>query len=101
VPHRAELLVAAAVIAIVLAADVRDAIGFSAFAVLVYYAIANASAWTLSVQERRAPRAVAVVGVLGCVVIAFSLPATSVIAGTAVLLVGAAAWATIVRPRRR
>jgi APA family basic amino acid/polyamine antiporter len=101
VPHRAELLVAAAVIAIVLAADVRDAIGFSAFAVLAYYAIANASAWTLGLQERRAPRAVAVAGALGCVVIAFSLPATSVIAGAAVLLVGAACWATIVRRKRR
>jgi APA family basic amino acid/polyamine antiporter len=67
----------------------------------VYYAIANASAWTLGLQERRAPRAVAVAGVLGCIVIAFSLPATSVIAGAAVLLVGAACWATIVTIVRR
>jgi APA family basic amino acid/polyamine antiporter len=28
--------------------DVRGAIGFSSFAVLLYYAIANASAWTLA-----------------------------------------------------
>jgi APA family basic amino acid/polyamine antiporter len=101
VPQRAELAITVVVIAIVLAADVRDAIGFSAFAVLVYYAIANASAWTLGLQERRAPRAVAVAGVLGCIVIAFSLPATSVIAGAAVLLVGAACWATIVTIVRR
>ena len=100
VPHRAELLVGAAVIAIVLVADVRGAIGFSAFAVLAYYTIANASAWTLGPKERRAPRAVAVAGMLGCVVIAFSLPATSVIAGAAVLLAGAVVWAVKARRDR-
>ena len=34
-------------------ADLRTAIGFSSFTVLGYYAIANASAWTLSRSERR------------------------------------------------
>ena len=55
VPHRAELAVAVAVIAVVLVADVRGAIGFSSFAVLFYYAVANASAFTLT--RRRAPLA--------------------------------------------
>ena len=32
---------------LVATADVRSAIGFSSFAVLTYYAVANASAWTL------------------------------------------------------
>jgi APA family basic amino acid/polyamine antiporter len=100
VPQRAELAIAAVVIAIVLAADLRDAIGFSSFAVLAYYAIANASAWTLGRDERRAPRAVAVAGVLGCAIVAFSLPATSVLAGAAVLLAGAAVWGAKERWRR-
>ena len=51
IPDRAELLVGAIVIAIVILADVRDAIGFSSFAVLTYYAIANASALTLRAQD--------------------------------------------------
>jgi hypothetical protein len=34
--------------AIVLVADLRGAIGFSSFAVLTYYALANASAWRLT-----------------------------------------------------
>ncbi len=46
-PHRAELVVGAVVAVVAAVADVRGAIGFSAFAVLVYYAIANASAVTL------------------------------------------------------
>ena len=45
-PHRAELVVGGLVAVIAAVADVREAIGFSAFAVLVYYAIANASAMT-------------------------------------------------------
>lgn len=48
VPHRAELLLGVVVVAIVLVTDVRGAIGFSSFAVLAYYAIANAAAFTLA-----------------------------------------------------
>jgi APA family basic amino acid/polyamine antiporter len=90
VPHRAELAVGALVAAVVVVADVRGAIGFSSFAVLVYYAIANASAWTLPPELRRWPRPLAAGGVAGCLALAFTLPATSVAAGTAVLAAGAA-----------
>lgn len=76
---------AAVVIAVVLVADVRGAIGFSSFAVLVYYAIANASALTLPAELRRCPRAVPVVGLLGCLALAVSLPLATVLAGGAVL----------------
>ncbi len=56
---------------------------------LAYYAIANASAFTLTAQEGRPPRAVPVVGLVGCAVLALSLPATSVICSAAVLGLGA------------
>ena len=92
VPHRAELAVAATVIAVVLVADVRGAIGFSSFAVLFYYGVANASAFTLSADERRWPRALPVVGLVGCVVLGLSLPPASVISGTALLAAGAVVW---------
>jgi APA family basic amino acid/polyamine antiporter len=85
VPHVAELVVAAAVVAVVLLADVRGAIGFSSFAVLVYYAVANASALTLAPEQRRYPHGVAALGLLGCAVLALSLPPASVVAGAAVL----------------
>ncbi|MEU9983906.1 APC family permease [Streptomyces sp. NPDC050856] len=48
VPHHAETAVGAVVAVVAATADVREAIGFSSFGVLVYYAIANASAWTLT-----------------------------------------------------
>ena len=93
VPHRAELAVAALVAAAVLAVDLRGAIGFSSVLVLVYYTVANAAAWTLAPAERRRPRWLAGAGVAGCLVLAASLPVTSVLAGAAVLGAGAAVWA--------
>lgn len=90
VPHRAT--VAAGVVAAAVAAtvDVRGAIGFSSFAVLAYYAIANAAAWTLRGTERRWPRALAAVGLVGCVALAVTLPWRSTVAGAALLAAGAA-----------
>ena len=86
-PYRAEIVVGLVVAVLAGATDVRSAIGFSSFAVLVYYAIANASAWTLG------GRVVPTLGFIGCVVIALSLPLNSVIVGAAVLLAGAAVYA--------
>lgn len=93
VPHRAEVAVGAVVAVVVVLADVRAAIGFSSFGVLVYYAIANASAWTLTTGERRPPRAVSGLGLVGCLALAFTLPWQSVAAGAGVLALGAAVYA--------
>lgn len=89
VPHRAELMVGAIVASVTAVADLRGAIGFSSFAVLTYYAVTNAAAWTLSGEERRWSRAWAGVGLLGCVVLAFTLPLPSVLGGGALLALGA------------
>ena len=90
VPHRAELAVGVVVAALAATVDVRGAIGFSSFGVLAYYAIANASAWTLSPAP--ASRVVPVLGLIGCVTLACALPGVSVAVGAAVLAVGAAAY---------
>ncbi|MBT2397648.1 APC family permease [Streptomyces sp. ISL-100] len=89
VPHRAELAVGVVVGVVAAVADVRGAIGFSSFGVLAYYAIANASAWTLGPGRGRV---LAAGGLVGCVGLAFALPVSSVVAGAAVLAVGAAAY---------
>lgn len=88
VPHRAELAVGAVVCILVAVSDLRGAIGFSSFSVLLYYAVANVSAWTLPSDQRRWPRFLAVAGVAGCLVLAGTLPRTSVIVGLAVLALG-------------
>jgi len=92
VPHRAELAAGALVGATVAVADVRGAIGFSSMLVLVYYAVANAAALTLAAGERRWSRWLAVTGLAGCLVVAASLPASSLAAGAIVLAGGAAIW---------
>lgn len=100
VPHRAEIAVGVVAAALAAAVDLRGAIGFSSFAVLAYYAIANASAFTLRPWEGAPPKVIPVLGALGCVVVAFALPATSVIAGTAFLAVGALVFWVRRLPRR-
>jgi len=92
VPHRAEVVVGIAVAVLAAVADLRGAIGFSSFAVLLYYAIANVSAWTLR-TENRWPRVVPATGLIGCLVLAFSLPLASVLAGLVVVAVGVAIYA--------
>lgn len=88
VPQRAEIAIALIVIVIVLAADLRGAIGFSSFGVLLYYLIANASAFRQTGRARRYPRALQVVGALGCLVLVSTLPVLASLIGMIVVLVG-------------
>lgn len=92
VPHRAEIAVGAIVSLVVCVADIRHAIGFSSFAVLLYYSVTNASALRLAADERLWPRWLAVAGLLGCVLLAASLPAASVISGLALFAIGFLIW---------
>ncbi|WP_330251099.1 APC family permease [Nocardia sp. NBC_00565] len=89
VPHRAELAVGAVVAVVAGTFDLRAAIGFSSFTVLVYYLIANVSAATLTLEEDRPARWVPIVGAAGCVIVGISLPIGSVLTGLAVLAIGA------------
>jgi basic amino acid/polyamine antiporter, APA family len=91
-PYRAEVTAAVVVCAIVLVADLRGAIGFSSFAVLTYYALANASAWTLTGSERRWPRWLAGLGVGLCVLLAVMLPPVAVVGGATLLVTGSVVW---------
>jgi APA family basic amino acid/polyamine antiporter len=85
-PYRAEIAVGVAVAVLTAVTDLRGTIGFSSFAVLLYYAIANASAFTMG------RRTVPVVGLAGCLVLAFTLPGSSVLTGLAVVAAGAAVY---------
>jgi APA family basic amino acid/polyamine antiporter len=101
VPHRAELLVGVVVGVLAATLDLRAAIGFSSFAVLAYYAIANASALTLSDGERRWPRWIAVAGVAGCFMLAISLPLSTLLAGGALFALGLAIFGARLMLARR
>jgi APA family basic amino acid/polyamine antiporter len=88
VPHRAELSVAAIVVALVLTTDLRGAIGFSSFGVLLYYFVANAAAYRQPAGARRFPRWLQLVGMASCLVLVATLPWRSVLTGVAVFALG-------------
>jgi basic amino acid/polyamine antiporter, APA family len=88
VPDHAQVAVAALVIGLVLVADLRGAIGFSSFGVLVYYAVANAAALRQPAAQRRWPRGLQVLGLVGCLVLVATLPLASVLSGLAVFAIG-------------
>ena len=90
VPHRAELAVAAAVLLLVAFVDLRGAIGFSSFGVLLYYLVANVAAFRQRGDARRYPVALQVIGGIGCLVLAATLPWQSVVAGVVVVAAGIA-----------
>ena len=99
VPDTAQVVIGVAVVALVLLADVRGAIGFSSFGVLVYYAVANLSALRQPAEQRRWPRGLQVLGLAGCLVMAAALPIGSVLAGLAVFGVGVLGRAIALRRR--
>jgi basic amino acid/polyamine antiporter, APA family len=88
VPHHAEGAVAGLVCVLILVTDLRGAIGFSSFGVLLYYLIANAAAYTQSSERRRFPRALQIVGMAACGILVLTLPLRAVLAGTLVFAVG-------------
>lgn len=92
-PYVAEICVGVVVAVIVLVADVRQAIGFSSFAVLVYYLVANTAALRLDRRRRGLPAWVPVLGAVGCVIVAGSLPWQSVVGGVVVFVVGGVVYA--------
>ncbi|WP_346925326.1 APC family permease [uncultured Arthrobacter sp.] len=101
VPFLAELTVAAAVIVLLLTTDVLTVVGFSSFGVLVYYSVTNAAAFTLPARPWHAPRWLNVLGFLGCLLLAVTLPPASVLGMAAVLAVGVAGRYVVLRRRLR
>jgi len=93
VPHRAELAVAVVVVVLVALVDLRGAIGFSSFGVLLYYFVANVAAFRQRGQARRYPLALQVIGAIGCLVLAVTLPWQSVVVGAVVVALGVASRA--------
>ena len=88
VPHRAELVLAAIVVVLVVTIDVRAAIGFSSFGVLLYYFVTNLAALRQARERRRIDRVAAVAGALACAVLVVTLPVSSIVVGAGVVVIG-------------
>jgi basic amino acid/polyamine antiporter, APA family len=70
-PYWAVVVVGVAIALLVLLGNVKTTWSFSAFNVLIYYAITNLAALKLNSQERLYPKWVAIVGLLSCLFLAF------------------------------
>ena len=90
VPHRAEVTLAVVICLIIAVADLRGAIGFSSFGVLLYYLVANIAAYTQPREDRRYPKFLQVAGAVACVVLVATLPPLSVGLGVLMFVVGIA-----------
>ncbi len=87
-PRGAVLAVGAAIIGLVMIGDVRVTWSFSAFSVLIYYAITNLAALRLPATERRYPRAVPASGLAACVFLAFWVDLSVWMTGVALIAAG-------------
>ncbi|MBU8867829.1 MULTISPECIES: APC family permease [Paenarthrobacter] len=97
VPHRAEVTLAVVICAIITVADLRGAIGFSSFGVLIYYLIANIAAYTQPDMDRRYPKALQILGAAACVALVATLPPLSV--GLGILMFAAGIILRLIRIR--
>lgn len=88
-PVAAIVVAGVAVSALALAGDINATWSFSAFSVLVYYAITNLAALRLAPEERLYPRALAVAGLAACVFLAFWVEWRIWLLGLTLIAVGA------------
>ncbi|MBD1835816.1 amino acid permease [Cyanobacteria bacterium FACHB-472] len=70
-PNLAVLVVGIAIALLVLVGNVKTTWSFSAFNVLIYYAITNLAAWQLPNNQRLYPKWLAILGLVSCLFLAF------------------------------
>jgi APA family basic amino acid/polyamine antiporter len=77
--------------ALALSGDVRTTWSFSAFTVLIYYALTNLSALRMPAEAAMFPRWIPLVGLAGCLSLAFWVEPRVLLVGVALLGAGVAA----------
>jgi len=97
-PRPAVILTGALIAALTLIGSVKTTWSFSAFTVLLYYAITNAAALALPADLRLFPRWISAAGLLSCLLLAFWVPAPVWLTGLALSLLGLA-WHRLARSR--
>lgn len=94
------LMMGAVIAGLVLIGNIKTTWTFSAFTVLIYYALTNLSALRLSPKERLFPAWISVLGLVFCLFLAFWVDTQTWIIGL-VLLAAGLAWHTIAQWRRK
>ena len=87
-PSIAVVVVGLAIAGLVLIGNIKTTWSFSAFTILVYYAITNFCALRLPADQRLYPRWIAIVGLVACLGLAFFVEHTIWLSGLGLLLLG-------------
>lgn len=88
VPDAGVMVAATIILFVAVIGTLQWVVSAAAFAILLYYAIANVASLRLDASQTRYPRAVAVIGLLSCLALAFALQQSTIIAGLLLLAVG-------------
>ena len=99
-PRAAVIAVRILIACLVALGDVRTTWAFSAFTVLVYYAITNLAALMLTAEQRYYPRSVAATGLASCLSLAFFVEREIWLVGLGLLAFGLL-WHAVARSRAR
>lgn len=99
-PRRAVIVTGALIIGLVLIGNIRITWSFSAFTVLIYYALTNLSALRLSAEKSRFPRIIALLGLLSSLALAFWIEPIIWIVGLGLIVLGLV-WHLLAAPRNR
>lgn len=95
-PEVAVVSVGVLIAILVLVGDIRVTWSFSAFTVLVYYAITNLAAMQLPSANRRFPYAISLVGLLACLFLAFWVEPAIWLTGAGLIALGLG-WRWLIR----
>ncbi|HUK84740.1 MAG TPA: APC family permease, partial [Candidatus Acidoferrum sp.] len=87
-PWRSVLFVSAITLLVAAFAPLEASIAISSFGTLLYYSITNVSALKLPAHQRSFPRVLALIGLIGCLGLAFALPLQDIIIGLVLLAAG-------------
>jgi APA family basic amino acid/polyamine antiporter len=96
-PVAAILGVGATIAGLVLVGDVKTTWSFSAFTVLMYYALTNLSALRMTKSERRYPRVISWLGLFSCLFLAFWVEAKIWLFGLGLIAAGFVWWLVATR----
>jgi len=95
-PYIAVLIMGSAIACLVLIGDVRTTWSFSAFAVLIYYAITDLSALQIPDEDRLYPKWIAWIGLAACLFLAFWVEQQIWLVGVSLIITGLI-WKTVIR----
>lgn len=99
-PYVAVIVMGTVIALLALIGNVKTTWSFSAFTVLIYYALTNLAALRLPLADRRFPRWIAIAGMVACLFLAFWVEPVVWASGLGLLSVGLLwHWARLTGPR--